>query len=487
MRNLIDRRDFIKTSALVTTSLSINPLTAFSSSQNPQSGLNKTASKKAFAHRGYLGWITDLATEPAPNAEWPSIRLDEQLMRDYQQTFKVMRNLNFNEMSLWGIYVSRNWPVEIEKAVAPERAVKVEKLIEWAHQSNIRLYAGLGVFSWGFEEIIRAFPKLSRGNKQAMCPHEPESWKWMEKVVDYVFGRFPIDGVSMQSADQGRCDCAECHPYTDAEYHALINVRVADYIRGRWPKKTIGINSWGMKFEEPATLPSLVKMSEKVDYIIDVHDTSRRIDPLYRQKVIQAIKCDFGTLGGPQAEPPQHWARDRWFLPTLKRVGTHLRQLSAEGGAACEYFFHILANPGDELSLWLAGKVLADPATAWEKHLENSVEEVFQVSKKSTRDAIIKFCLEAEEAYFKYLPPDVCGTISLEPLVSSRPGEPVYLTKRLTGKQRLAYADELRRLKKEVEKLIPELPVPTKVKKIADSMGNVIQEITQLNNSKTVS
>jgi len=30
---------------------------------------------------GYgLGWITDLATQPDPQAEWPSMRLDQRLL-----------------------------------------------------------------------------------------------------------------------------------------------------------------------------------------------------------------------------------------------------------------------------------------------------------------------------------------------------------------------------------------------------------------------
>ena len=29
-----------------------------------------------FNHRGYLGWITDLASEPDRSAAWPSMRLE---------------------------------------------------------------------------------------------------------------------------------------------------------------------------------------------------------------------------------------------------------------------------------------------------------------------------------------------------------------------------------------------------------------------------
>jgi hypothetical protein len=473
---LIDRRSLLKTTTVATGSLMSRPFLPLAKSlwENP-----KETSLARFDHRGYLGWITDLATDADSHAAWPSMRLDQQLLNDYRQTFRFMKETGFNEISVWGLYVSRSWPVDIRSSVSPDRGALVEKLIASAHENGIRVYSGLGVYSWGFDEIIRANPKLTRGNPQAMCASEPESWVWMQKVVDFVFERFQIDGVSMQSADQGRCGCDQCRSFSDAEYHALLNVRVAEYIRSRWPNKTIAVNSWGMKFEDPASLPSLVKISQKIDYLIDVHDTSRKLDPSYRRKVIESLHCAFGTLGGPQVEPPQHWERDRWFLPTLKHVGTHLEALSTEGGRACEFFFHILANPGDELSFWLAGKTLSDPLTPWEKHLEEAVESLYSVSKRSTRDTLLNLFLEAEEAYVKHLPAGFCGTISMEPLVSDHPGPPVYL-KRLTSEQRGEYGQALTRLKVQAQKLLPKLPGDTRVNKIVRCLDNTLADLAEL-------
>jgi hypothetical protein len=476
-RDIISRRAWIKTSALGLASLAGDPMTSLAKAD---SGLLKELAEPGpgpFNHRGYLGWITDLATQPDPNATWPSMRLDERLLQDYQHTFDLMNHLKMNEIVVWGLYVSRAWPVDIKSAVTPERGAMVEKLIDAAHGRNLRVYSGLGVYSWGFEEIIKAYPKLSRGNPQAMCASEPESWAWMQKVIDFVFERFSIDGVSLQSADQGRCQCKQCSMYSDAEYHALLNVRVSEYIRSQWPKKTIGVNSWGMKFEEPATLPSLIKISRNVDYLIDVNDTSRRQDPSYRKRLIGSLACDFGTLGGPQVEPPQHWARDRWFLPTLRRVGEHLKQLSGDGGRACEYFFHILANPGDEISLWLAGKTLADPSTPWEKNLQDSIEVLYGVSGRPAGDALAEFFLDAEDAYFRHVPPRSCGTFSLEPLVNDRPGPPVYLSQELTAQQRDAYAKDLSELKTRAEGLLPEIPQKDKMTYIIRCIENASRDI----------
>jgi hypothetical protein len=443
-------------------------------------GIAKASETPAcFRHRGYLGWITDLATEPDPMAPWPSMRLDERLLEDYRQTFDLMKHLGFNEISIWGLYVSRSWPVDIVSAVDPKRGAMVEKLIDEAHQRGIRVYSGLGVYSWGFEEIIRAHPHLSRGNAQAMCASLPEAWDWMQRVVDFVFARFAIDGVSMQSADQGRCRCEQCQAHTDAEYHALLNTRTAGYIRSRYPGKTIGVNSWGLGFQDEKALPALTRMSKDIDYLIDVHDSSRRKDPAYRRKLIGALDCSFGTIGGPQVEPPQHWSRDRWFLPTVQRTARHLQQLFTDGGRACEYFFHILANPGDEISFWMAGKVLCDPLTPWETHLKSCIEELYEPTAPAACEGLAQVFLEAEEAYMRYLPQDHCGTISLEPLVSDRAGPPIYLTARLSQSQREAYSQRLASIRTDLRKLAPAVARKDKITRILRCIEGCQETIVQ--------
>src|SRR5262249_20210136 len=151
--------------------------------------------------------------------------------------------------------------------------------------------------------------------------------------IDFVFTRFPIDGVSMQSADMGRCTCSKCKPLGDIEYHSKLYVMTADYIRSQWPDKTVGLATWGMDLKSDKSLEPLVEMSKHIDYLIDFNDSSAgssgrsskgnltQANREHRRKLIESLKCDFGTLGGPQPEPPQHWQRDRWFLPTLRRTG----------------------------------------------------------------------------------------------------------------------------------------------------------------------
>ncbi|PYT21426.1 MAG: hypothetical protein DMG57_38580 [Acidobacteria bacterium] len=147
---MVSRRDILKTPALTLT-------------------LGAAPTKDTgFRHRAYLDWITDLDSRPDSNAPWPSMRLDAPLLEDYRRTFAWMKRLGYNAIVIWGFYVSRNWPLDITSAVTPERGALVSRLIDLAHEQAIRVYTGLGVYSWGFQEIIRANPQLSRGNPNAL-------------------------------------------------------------------------------------------------------------------------------------------------------------------------------------------------------------------------------------------------------------------------------------------------------------------------------
>jgi hypothetical protein len=214
-------------------------------------------------------------------------------------------------------------------------------------------------------------------------------------------------------------------------------------------------------------------MSRSLDYMIDWNDGVRHGGRDYRREFIHSLGCAFGTTGGPVVEPPQHWARDRWFLPTCRRVHEHLGTLSADGGCACEFFYHILANPSSELTFHVAGRTLADPKAPLEKHLAAAIEELYRPRHRTTRDALAQFFLDAEEAYGRHLPPEQCGTLSLEPLVSDKSGPPVYLRDRLQPPQREAYARDLERLAGEFEKMRPDLRAPVRVARIAACLSSV--------------
>ena len=64
------------------------------------------AAAPAFRHRGYLGWITDLARRGEPQVAWPSMRLDDELLEDYAETCAALARSGFNELVVWGLYIN---------------------------------------------------------------------------------------------------------------------------------------------------------------------------------------------------------------------------------------------------------------------------------------------------------------------------------------------------------------------------------------------
>ncbi len=441
------------------------------------SAIGRAGAPSPFRHRGYLGWVVDIDPRPEPDASWPSIRLDEPLLDEYRRTFRLMRQLRYNEAVVWGLYVGRAWPTAIPSAVTPGRARLVHQLIDAAHAENLKLIGGLGVFSWGFEEIIRSNPALGPTNPKAMCASNPDAWGWMEKVAGFFMTRFPLDGVSMQSADQGRCTCAKCGRWNDDEYHVRINIRMADFFRAHNPRWLVAVSGWGIHFNREASLPLFVEMGKRLDYIIDVVDSAGLNGDAYRRRLIAALPCDFGTIGGPLVEPPLHWDRERWFLPTVRAQGRHLQALARDGGRACEYFNHIRANPGDEVSFHVAGQLLSDVETPWEQHLRNTLEELYGV-RGSTAERLAALFIEAEAAYMDRIQPFGSGDISMEPLEGSRPGPAVYL-KRLDTAGRAAYTADMARLAVAFRKIAPEVRDQTRMARILRCLENARKDAAQ--------
>ncbi len=403
-----------------------------------------SAANAQFIHRGYLGWLTDLASEPRPYEAWPSIGIDETLFRDYDEAFRVLQEIGLNEISLWGLFVAREWPLDIEHTLDDARRAQVRRLIDMAHRRGLKVLSGLGVYSWGFEGIIRAHPELSRGNPRALCLHVPASWDWQRRVIDYEFS-FPIDGVSLQSADQGRCQCADCPAMTDADYHAAVNQKVVQYIRQRYPGKLIGVSGWGMAYERPDDLPALKALTRNVDYFIEVRPGRPAFEPAFHRQLTEAIRpCAVGTTGTPNVEPPQHWARTRWFLPTARRAAEALQRLYADGGRAVENYFHPLANPGDEATLRLMAAVELHPEKDWRPQYRLILQTMFSPKNGPALDSLLSVFLRAEDAYVEnvkqHQPTDI---VRLEPLVGDHPGPPIYLRDAMTAEGRQRYKNAL--------------------------------------------
>jgi hypothetical protein len=328
---------------------------------------------------------------------WPVITLDDQMMGDFGEIFDLCKQVGFDKMVIWGLFVSRRWPAQIEQSVDEKRRRRIQELLDAAHERGIRILSGLGVYSWGFEEIIEKFPKLSRDNPRAMCASEPESEEWMRKVVDFAFSDFDLDGVQMQSADQGRCKCKDCEKWGDVEYHAVLNDNTAQYIRSEYRDKVIAINNWGLSFANPDDIPHLQRMTRAVDILVDYNNSAGA----YRKQLINSLDCAFGTLAGVSVGPPQRWERTKWFLPTTITNVPYLRELYDDGGGAVEQFTVALSNPGGEVTLRFMGKMLSDLSRSQDAVLREAIAECFEPKDSATTDGLIEVFHHAENGYFQ--------------------------------------------------------------------------------------
>jgi hypothetical protein len=433
-------------------------------------------SEAAFTYRITSGWLRDLATEPTPHDPWPCIRWDEQLLDDQIQFLDVQAELGVTSNLVWGLFVDRAWPVPFENVIDLQRAEMLQAFVSAAHARNIKIITGVGIYSWGFDQVIKHVPGVSRGHQHAMCPFCPKAWDWQRRVLDFLMDpRWRIDGISMQSADQGRCECEDCSNRSPAEHHADVLVRSAEYVRANRPDWQIGQASWGLKIDSPEEFHFVQQISTAVDYMIEVRELSKHMGR--RREIIEHLNCAFGTVAGVFVEPPQHWERLRWFLPCGLASARSLLYLWQDGGRACEYYYRPFANPVEEVSWRTGAQILMAPERLTpEQSLGNALEAVYGVTG-ANRDALVEWFARGENAYFSHSNFEIGqGPLSLEPLVWDKnpaaAGPPIYLRDRMGSVGRTSYARELESLKAELTFM--EIPNPAaKVKTIAAINGTL--------------
>lgn len=432
---------------------------------------------RAFQHRALTGWISEYINRPLPGV-WPQIPLDDQTLADFDAYFALCQECGYNEVVLWGGFVDRRWPLDIASCIDAERSARLRRLLDAAHARDLKIQCGLGLYSWGFEAIIEAYPHLHRTNPRAMCPAIPEAQAWMEKVVVFVLDNFAFDGLNMQSADQGRCECEACRDLTTVAYHARLNREVARFVRDHWPDKMLIVDNWGCPFSDPAELPHLAALSREVDYILDFDNSAQRLAPEYRQKLIANLACPFGTLAGRSVWPPQRWPRDKWFVPTTLVNVAYVRKLYADGGRAIEQFVTTLANPSGEITLRFMGGLMSDVDADPYSLLQNAVERTYASADQTTLDALTEIVVEAERAFFDNAPPHApVGLIYLDGgLEYAAEPNPARYLRDMTPERRAAYAQIMTQLAARFERLRPALTEQAKADLTARCFATAIAD-----------
>ena len=443
----------------------------------------KSMRDDCFSFRVTGGWLRDLASEPTPQGVWPCIRWDDQLLADQIRFLDVQAELGIDYNLAWGFFVDRSWPVPLESVINEERAERLKAFVDAAHKRGIKVLSGVGVYSWGFDEVIKKVPGVSAGDRRCMCGSNDDAWDWQRRVLDFLMDpKWGLDGISMQSADQGRCQCPRCSRLSPAEYHANLLIRCADYVRSQRPEWTIGQASWGLRVHEPGEYKHIQRISQAVDYMVEVRERSAEVGR--RREIVEGVSCSFGSVGGVFVEPPQHWDRLRWFLPCGLGSARSLAGLWADGGRACEYFYRPFANPAEEVSWRVGARILSAPLTPPETALREAVERVYGAIGQ-TLEQLADWFDRGEQAYFSRSDFTAGqGSLSLEPLIwqenPAAAGPPVYLRERMSPAARAGYAKELNGLKSVIEDLRRDIPNTEAVDKTITCIDGTLQDIASL-------
>ncbi|HSV31486.1 MAG TPA: hypothetical protein VLH40_05615, partial [Atribacteraceae bacterium] len=416
------------------------------------------AASKQFQHRiGFGVWINDFRNDPLTQDNWPCICIDQQTQDDFRGMMQFLKKIGFTAVDIFGFLTNHDWPEKVHDVVSEDRIRAVQRLVKNAHDNNLEVIYGLGVYSWGFDSIIKNNPAVRGTSPQAMCGSREESQQYMRKVVDFVTNTFNFDGFHLEVADQGRCRCALCSKETDVVYFNRLNRETAEYIRSKLPDKFLLVNTsgylpWGDTFA-PEEFSSLYELGEWIDVLIDGGNHGQFVAEEHRTKFVENLPCDYGTSGGFWIYPPQHWKRLRWFLPYFYYAADHLKKLYRDGGRACEIYLGPLLNPGTELNLWCIGNFLQDPLKDPLTVVWDAIETLYRPKNQKSASQLVDLISRAESAFFNNwssqrqsgIPEQysdgieslfawsntkreraIPGELFLEPLFGNQPGFPVY-------------------------------------------------------------
>jgi len=447
-----------------------------------------------FNYRTAFGvWINDMRNTGMPREPWPYPVLDEQAEKDIINCVRLQSEAGYNIFTVWGLLSTWGWPCDIISSVTTERRERVDRIIKAAHDNGMKIITGVGVYSWGFDEIVKHYPEVAGNNPHAMCASKDASWKWMKKIIDFVLTEFPgLDGIHMESADLGRCSCELCSKYQDIEYHAKINIMVADYVKQNYPAKIVMSSTCGFsRILAEEELNALSEMTKHIDYLIfpRLIEEPRYADPVKRKEFISRIHCDFGSSGGFWIYPPQRWDRMRWFLPHPKSTGENIKELYDDGGRAIEYYMGPSVNPSTEFNIFFGGVILSDPEKTIEQAASESIRHLYKPNDEITCEKLAKIFMDAEHAYISNCAVEMprIGEIRLQKLFQIDCDDPKYLTfhedhniQFMTGKGRKGYKDALENIMERVGGIEDKVGEPDKIRRIELCITNVIQDLTQL-------
>ena len=446
-------------------------------------------SSGVFDYRLLLGWINDNSSRPLAGKRWPITDVDEQTVLEYSAFLKTAHECGYNGITLWGLYASHAWAVPLKDSLEPRRRHLIDRILNTADKLGIKVLYGLGVYSWGFEEIIRHDPTTARNegrmawgsfqpdNGVAMCYHSESARQWMRDIVDLCVKEVGTQGFGFQSGDLGRCYCTQCRRLSDTEYHSRVIDETAEYIKRQHPKQILGLSAWGVDLGGGPD--SLQPLARHLDFLTDVTDQSARQGRDHRRALTAALPCALGSLGGAVIVPPQRWPRDRWFLPHAEMTATSIRSLSEDGGRAFEFFMGPLGNPQYNLMTRFVGLLLNNPTQSCERTLTQVVDRLWAPTNGGAEADLVRWLLAVERAYMTRVGDISSGEFDFEPLKGETAGEPIYLT-RLPPRALAGYGSDLERLSQQLPSLISQCRRPRELQLIGRCLENVLRDVRQV-------
>ncbi len=420
-------------------------------------------------------WINDMRLEPEPLENWPAPQFDEMTLRSVSAAMDVQRDAGFNMLDAWGIFATYGWPPDIVSAIDRPRRRRIERLIQAAKQRGIVLSMGMGNYSWGYDKIIAADPDVRGKNPDgtphahAMCDANPKSFEYVKKILDTTLGQFDFGAVHLESCDLGCCWCPQCAGKDGAVgYNVRINTKAADYIRSKWPDKTIYVItiSWipaGKHFDAEQKA-HVLELSKHVDCIFDQGHTGFQVAEEERREFIRAMACKYGTSGRLWLYPDTKWDRHSYFLPYPRRAGEALKAQYEDGARGCLYYQGPVNNPGQEAMIAFGGRVLSRPDRAVAEVMEEVLTRTYRPKTADAMRRLQRIFEVAEESYFsqwaeepfrKLWGTPIPGEFKLDQrLFGTSPGPATYLKEpSLDAKGRAEYRKGLATVIEETAKL----------------------------------
>ena len=407
----VDRRNFLKRASLGGASLIAGGALSRRSTSLAVASATQDQQDRAYKYRIAFGaWINDMRNEPLPLQNWPAPQLDDETIDSAIRAMDVQSEAGFNLLDVWGLFATTGYPPNVAEVFSdPDRRRRVNQLIKAAGDRDMKMFFGLGVLSWGYDEIIKQDPEVrspTDSMPHAMCGAKEKAWQYVEKIIDCALSQYDFCGVHLESADLGWCDCPKCGGKDGTVgYNVRINTRAADYIKSKWPDKIVTaipinwLNGAGRRWFNEQDKGQLIELSKHIDCFMDMGWRGSYIADEGRKEFVKKLHCDYGTSGDVRLYHSVRWDRSSHFLPYARRTGNAIRQHFAEGARGCLFYQGPVSNPATEVNIAVGGRILSNTSRTPEDALAEVIERYYKPKSAAAHKKLVEIFIRAEDAY----------------------------------------------------------------------------------------